>query len=1103
MNCVNCGCQVQSGFLFCPRCGRKVERVCSACGFACEPDFRFCPKCGAAVGDPVEAQRGASSSSPPGGSDGTAGADVAARMPVVSERAADDLADADRRIVTVLFADMSGFTTLSEYSDPEMIRSLQNELFACMRGAVEEFGGYVDKFVGDAMLALFGAPVALEDAPERALGAAMKLLRCADGLEARVRLSRKEPLALHIGVNTGPVVTGNLGSGGAVSYSVTGDTVNTAQRLQSLAASGEILVGPLTYRLSRHAFAFESLGELVLRGRVGRVLVHRLTGPLAAPRAARGIEALGLSSPMIGRDVELARLLGCMDLALSDTPQLVRVVGEAGIGKSRLVEEFIARLRDEERFADLAVRRVACSPLGEQSYGVLAAILRSAYGIGADAGEQETREILVAALAELGLSSDDIGRLLPLYLYVFGLDDRSGELPVVEPQQLKRQIFFSIRTLFEHRLAAGPLLVVVEDIHRADAVSVEALHFLADRLDRKRLMLLVTQRPAAETDALDTGHISRVTLRLKPLDEESVRRFLDSMLGAQDSGASQGLARHIFARAGGVPFFVEEIVRGLVENGTIRRDGQSWTCSRDAAAVEIPAGIQAMLLSRFDRLPARVRRLAQDAAVVGPQFPIALLRRLTGEPEQLEAGLDLLLDTEIIEEVANANPLAPASYRFTHSLLQEVIYQNILNQRRVEMHGRTGAVLESLRGTSPAQLSDLTTLGHHFSLSLEKAKGARYLMAAGDRARSSFANDDALRYYQSGLSALESIDGHDTEKLVLRERIADLCGPSGRRDLAHEHYEAVLQALKEAGDTVGVVRIMRKIGCLLCDAGKRVAAERQYREALELAQTVDAPIERALLLQERGRMACRIGDHASAVKWADEALAQAAIARARDRGEDSTEVARAVAESLNTKGVALARLGTSREAIRAVEKSIEVATENGLLKTACRGYTNLGVLYASVDPARAAEICDEGLKLARRIGDLGLQARMLANFAVATCTFTDRCAEEGIPAAREAADLDRALDQREHLAVPLTVLGQVHQCRGETDLAARYYGEALDVALESGEPQLLFPCYDGLATLNLDLDRLPEAERYFALAQDVCARHGVDPESLVVLPFLD
>jgi tetratricopeptide (TPR) repeat protein len=215
------------------------------------------------------------------------------------------------------------------------------------------------------------------------------------------------------------------------------------------------------------------------------------------------------------------------------------------------------------------------------------------------------------------------------------------------------------------------------------------------------------------------------------------------------------------------------------------------------------------------------------------------------------------------------------------------------------------------------------------------------------------------------------------------------------------------------------------------------------------------------------------------------------------------EAAGAIAEALNTKGVALARLGRGPEAIRDVEQSVSVAEKAGLLGAVCRGYNNLAVLYSTIDPAHAMEVCRRGLDVAQRIGDLGFQARLLANFAVASCTFTDRCSGEGVPAAERAIELDRALDQREHLPVPMIVLGQIHQCHGQPELAARYYRDALELARETGEPQMLFPCYDGLATLKLDLDDLQEAERYFALAQNVCAEHGLDPEALIVLPFLD
>ena len=558
----------------------------------------------------------------------------------------------------------------------------------------------------------------------------------------------------------------------------------------------------------------------------------------------------------------------------------------------------------------------------------------------------------------------------------------------------------------------------------------------------------------------------------------------------------------ILDRAGGNPLFIEEIVRGLIELGVLKRDGKQWHVATGEVVAGIPATIQAMLLARVDRLPQEVRRLAQEAAVIGPRFNASLLRAVVADPAKLEAGLELLCDAEIVEEVASAGSISSQCYRFTQTLLQDVIYQNLLLQRRTEMHGRIGAAVEQLCGANPERLEDLTLLGHHFSLSAVREKGARYLMAAGDRARMIYANDDALRFYEQALSALPTSE-QTSLRLELSERIADLCGSAGRRDAAQEHYKMVLEAYRETGDPIAAARLLRKMGRLLWDAGKREKAEARYAEAAAALDGLNAPVEHALLSQERGRLAFRMGDHAAATRWAEDALLHTQSLSPDAGPEARLDAARATAEALNTKGVALARLGRSQEAVREVERSVAAAESADLFSAACRGYTNLSVLYTVVDPARAIEVCRRGLEVARRIGDLGFQARLLANIAVACCTFTDRCAAEGIPAAEEAIEIDRALDQREHLAVPLIVLGQIHQCHFEPALAARYYNEALVVARETGEPQLLFPCYDGLATLSLDRDDLAEAERYFSLAQEVCSTHGLDPEALVVLPFLD
>ncbi|OSI32214.1 adenylate/guanylate cyclase domain-containing protein [Bradyrhizobium canariense] len=1107
MNCSCCGSEVQSGFVFCPKCGTKQPNACPGCGYACAPDFAYCPKCGALVSEAsksggLASMRASRVTVPTSASSPPLAPTAEAQYGFRSQPDKID-SEANRRTITVLFADLSGFTTMSERLDPEVMQALQNELFEELTAAVQSFGGFVDKFIGDALLALFGAPAAHEDDPERAVRAALDMIGRTAQLSERAKAYAGSPLLLHVGINTGHVVAGGLGVGVAKSYSVTGDTVNTAQRLQSMASTGEVLVGPLTYRLTRHAFSYESLGEVSLKGKMGSVLVHRLNGPLDTPRAARGLDTLGLSAPVIGRDAELARLVDNLDLACGGAAQLVRLVGEAGIGKTRLVDEFVAHARDEDRFAGVAIRRAVCSPLGEQSYGTLAAVLRSAYGIAQKTTVAEAQAKLATALSELGLAVEEADRLMPLYFHVLGLGDPDAALQHVEPEQLRRQIFFAIRTVFERRLVLSPLLIIVEDLHWADAVSLEALRFLMDRLERTRLMLLFTHRPMLELDQFGSGRISHTTLRLLPLGDADGQKLLAAYFSHGWSEPPGSLFSRILERAGGNPLFFEEIIRGLIEAGALERDGSQWRIKSDEAAADIPASIQALLLARLDRLPHEVRRLAQEAAVIGPRFDAALLGAMASQRTKVEAGLELLCDAEIVEEVAGANSISLRSYRFTQTMLQDVIYQNLLLQRRIELHGRIGAALERLYGNEPERLEDLILLGHHFSLSASKPKGARYLRAAGDRARATYANDDAIRFYQQALAVLLAGGEWEPERLIFCERIAELCAAAGRRITAEEHYQSALEGHRNAEDRIGEARILRKLGRLLWDAGKRIKAEAHYAEAAERLGGTDAPIEWAHLLQERGRLSFRTGDHVAGARWADEALGYARSVPADADRQVGFEAARAIAESLNTKGVALARLGRHQEAVREVEQSVAAAEAAGLLNVACRGYTNLGVLYTIVDPAKAVEVCRRGLDVACRIGDLGFQARLLANFAVACCTFTDKCTEEGVPAAEKAIEIDRALDQREHLSVPLIVLGQIHQCHFRPDLAARCYNEAIEVASETGEPQQLFPCYDGLATLNLDRGDMPEAERYFALAQDVCTRHGLDPAGLIVLPFLD
>src|SRR5258706_9530100 len=322
--------------------------TCSGCRFDAPPDFAFCPKCGAKL-----ATAPAPPPSPP------------------------SAPDSDRRPVTVLFADLAGFTALSEGLDPEDVRAIQSDLFREMSASIEHYEGFVEKFVGDAVMAVFGAPRAHEDDPERGLHAALMMRDRMGALNRRWERRVGRPLALHIGVNTGPVVAGRIGGSADAAYAVTGDTVNTASRLQSAAPAGEIFISATTYQLTQHAFAFAPGEEIRVKGKSEAVAVHRLLGPLAAPRSARGLEGLGLAAPLVGREHELRRMDAAFEETRAGRAQMLSLIGEPGAGKSRLQREFFARLEAAGRLPGTPPPGAACSALGGRTSGAGGALRRA------------------------------------------------------------------------------------------------------------------------------------------------------------------------------------------------------------------------------------------------------------------------------------------------------------------------------------------------------------------------------------------------------------------------------------------------------------------------------------------------------------------------------------------------------------------------------------------------------------------------------------------------------------------------------------------------------------------------------------------------------
>lgn len=1083
--CVGCGADVLPASSFCQRCGRRLARSCASCGFECDFDFAFCPRCGTA--------RAAAVSPPP-------------PPPPPPPAPSEASHEADRRQVTVVFADLTGFTSLAEGLDPETLRTFQNALFATMAQAIARYDGFVEKFVGDAVMAVFGAPRAHEDDPLRAVEAAQDMMHGVGQLSAHWLSRLGRPVTLHIGVHTGAVVAGSLGSGTGSAYAVTGDTVNTASRLLTAAAPGRVLVSEATHAMVRHRFEFEPPAELALRGKAEPMRVHCLIGMRSELASARGLADLGLSAPLVGRGDAVERLLAAFDRMQGGSAQVVSVVGEAGAGKSRLLAEFFARLEGDERLTATGVRRANCSSLGEPTYGTFGALFRDAYHVDAGESLESARRKLQEGLTALGANADEADAVAKVLNYLLGIQDTRPR--DIEPEQLQRQITLAARALIERRLAQQPVMIVVDDLHWADAASVDLLGEVIDQLADRPLMVLVFQRPGSRS--LSSDRAEATGIELGPLPAQEARSLVRHLLDASADDDLAPVLDFVAARAGGNPLFVEEIVRSLAGRGLlVQKDGR-WVCEDPCDSVDVPPTLYGLLLSRIDGLGADDRRVLQEAAVWGAGFESALLQRIASEPQSVEASLRRLAAADLVRADGQG-------WCFTHALLHEVAYQNLLLSRRTELHQRAGLALEAVLGVdaqapideearSTLRLAELEALAHHWSLSPDKARGARYLVAAGDWARAVYANDDAIRHYERALqtlsgSAADSVAAKaevETAELDARERLGDLLGLQGRRADALAQYRIVQDADPRRDEPVRTARVLRKTGGLHWEAGERERASACFSAGLDRLGEEGDRIERAHLFQEMGRLAFRAGDNDTALALAQRALAEVP-AEPTGREREASVVR---AEACNTLGVALARLGRPAEAVEHVENSVAQAEANNMLQAACRGYTNLGVLYASLDPQRSIETCLRGLETARKVGDLGFQSRLYANLAVAYCALTNRCEAEGIEAARAAASLDRRLGLLDHLAVPLIVLGQIYQCHGDQARAFASYKEALALAEQIDEPQLLFPCYDGLATLYLDAGRPAQAETYLAMAQAVCERAGLEPDALMVLPFL-
>src|SRR2546425_8842011 len=683
MRCWSCQFENPPAMKFCGQCGTQLAQLCPRCGAENQPTFKFCGQCGAALTTPQ----------PPG-------ADTAGGLEKISHRQevkrqgytpphlaekilkSRSALEGERRHVTVLFADVTGFTPLAEKLDPEEVHQIINRCFELITAEVHRFEGTINQYTGDGVMALFGAPIAHEDSPRRAAHTALGIQGALRDYGKQLQAERGVIVQMRIGLNTGLVVVGSIGDDLRMDYTAVGDTTNLAARMQTAARPGSVLVTEATHNAIQGYFETLDLGELPVKGhsqvRAFEVLRTRGRRSRLDVAAERGL------TPLVGRERELETLLDRFAEVKNGRGQMVSLVGDAGIGKSRLLLEFRRALA--EAGEDVTWLEGQCVSFGQSiPFLPLAEQLRRNFGIEEFDGEPE-----IIAKGEHGMRR--MGELephTPYIRYLLSVDPGDPAIAAMDALARRRKVFDAVRALTLRGAARHPIVFVFEDLHWVDHSSEEYLTALMDWVVSARIMLLMTYR-VGYTPPFGTRSFL-TTLTLQNLTERDALVMASRVLGTDRF--PEELRAALVAKAEGVPLFVEEVTKTLLDLGVIQRDNGSYRIVRPIADAHVPDTIQGIIMARLDRLGEGGKGAVQLASVIGPQFPVRLLARSLGMKNQ---GGRLPRELKALEIVYEQGLLPEPAYVFKHAVIQDVAYNSLLLQRRKELHRAVGYAIEDL-----------------------------------------------------------------------------------------------------------------------------------------------------------------------------------------------------------------------------------------------------------------------------------------------------------------------------------------------------------------------------------------------------------------------
>ena len=982
MNCPACGAENRFEGRFCRRCGVSLATVCPN-GHPVDPGDLFCDTCGASLEPILPGQPAEPSTSP----------------------------HAERRLVTVLFADLVGFTPLAESRDAEEVRDILSSYFDRMRGIVERHGGTVEKFIGDAVMAVWGTPVAHEDDAERAVRAGLAMADAVDAMNAELALP-PSALEVRVGVMTGEaaITVGAKGQG-----MVAGDLVNTASRVQAGAAAGTVLVGEATRRSTDAAITYEQAGAPELKGKTAPVQVWRAMRVVAGRRGAGRSEVL--EAPFVGRDREMRLVKDLFHATAHDRrAHLVSVTGIAGIGKSRLSWEF-------EKYVDGLIDKVwwhrgRCLAYGEGvAYWALAEMVRMRAGIAEEEEPASAIAKLRDATEHLVPDAEERRWIEPRLAHLLALEERSASD--------REDLFSGWRLFFERMAQVQPTVLVFEDLQWADASLLDFIEHLMEWSKDHALYVLTLARPELADRRPAWGARGRnfTSIALEPLSPEAVERLLDGLV----PGIPDDLRNRIRDRTEGVPLFAIETVRMLLDRGFLEREGDRYRIATEVEILDVPETLHALISARLDALPPVERGVVLHASVLGKTFTRQGLLALTG---LADAELDAVLATLVRKELLSlqADPRSPerGQYGFLQSLVREVAYQTLSRKERKVRHLAVARFLTTSWTADDGELVEV--VASHYVEAYRavpdapdaeqiRAEARKMLVRAGERAMSLAASSEAQGYFEQAMEFAEE----PLARAGLSEQAGIAAMAAGRRSDAERYFEEAIALFEAEGRGHPAARVSARLADVLWDAGHIEDGIERMERAHGVLVGDEPDEDLAVLTHQLGRMRFFAGDIDGCAEMTEAALEIA----------ERLWVPEVLSHALNTKSLVLMSRGHFEEGDALLRRALQVALENDVPQAAFRAYYNL---YVTDRLDEVEEFTRRGLELARRLGNRQWEANFIGRLAFAQWL---------------VGDWDGALES-EHALVgagsevsgfglsrTLGALVHIHVNRGELDQAER------------------------------------------------------------------